>query len=273
MDVWIERLNEALVNWGPSVAAALAILVVGWILAKFIRGLVRRGLRRADVDETLVGFIGNVIYMAAIALVVIATLGRLGINTASFAAVLAAAGLAIGLALQNSLSNFASGVMLMFFRPFEAGDFIEAGGVSGSVDTVQMFTTTLKTPDNRTVIVPNSQVTAGSITNYSSNDTRRVDLVFGIAYADDMRRAKEVIEGVLAAETRVLRDPAPTVAVSELADSSVNLVCRPWVATGDYWAVYFDLTEAIKGAFDEAGLSIPFPQTDVHVIPSASEAA
>ncbi len=265
MDSFVTELTERVVEWGPNLVAAIATLVLGWFGAKIVRSLAGRAMRRADVDEILVRFIGNMVYSGVMVLVVIAVLGRLGVNTTSFAAVIAAAGLAIALAFQGSLSNFSSGVLLMVFRPFRVGDFIEAGGVSGVVEEVQVFTTALRTPDNRAVVVPNAQVTGGSITNYSAKDVRRVDLVFGIGYGDDMRQAKTVIERVLAAEERVLRDPAPTVAVSELADSSVNLVCRPWVRTEDYWPVYFDLTETMKTAFDAEGLSIPFPQTDVHL--------
>lgn len=265
IDSFVEALMERVVAWGPNLVAALVTLVLGWFGAKIVRSLVGRGMRRASVDEILIRFVGNLVYSGVMVLVVIATLGRLGVNTTSFAAVVAAAGLAIALAFQGSLSNFASGVLVMVFRPFRVGDFIEAGGVSGVVEEVQIFTTSLKTPDNRAVVLPNSQVTGGAITNYSAKDIRRVDLVFGIGYGDDMRQARAVIERVLAAEERVLQDPAPTVAVSELADSSVNLVCRPWVRTEDYWPVYFDLTEAMKTAFDAEGLSIPFPQTDVHL--------
>ncbi len=265
IDSFVETLAEQVVAWGPNLVGAVATLVLGWFGAKILRSLVGRGMRRAQVDEILIRFVANLVYSGVMVLVVIAVLGRLGVNTTSFAAVIAAAGLAIALAFQGSLSNFASGVLVMIFRPFSVGDFIEAGGVSGVVEEVQIFTTSLKTPDNRAIVLPNSQVTGGAITNYSAKDVRRVDLVFGIGYGDDMRRAKAVMERVLAAEGRVLQDPEPTVAVSELADSSVNLVCRPWVRTEDYWPVYFDLTEAMKTAFDAEGLSIPFPQTDVHL--------
>jgi len=199
------------------------------------------------------------------AFIIIAALGKLGIQTASFVAILGAAGLAIGFALQGSLSNFASGVLLTIFRPFKAGDYVEAGGSAGIIEEISIFNTILKTPDNRKVIIPNSKVTGDNITNYSAKDVRRVELKFGIGYSDDIKKAKEVIEKVLKADTRVLNDPAYTVAVLELGDSSVNFAVRPWVKTSDYWPVLFDITENIKLSFDNNGISIPFPQTDVHL--------
>jgi len=259
------QFQDAIVAYGPSLLGAILILAIGTIGARVLTGVLRRGLGRARVDETLVKFAGNIAYMALMVMVVIAVLERLGVNTTSFAAVLAAAGLAIGLAFQDSLSNFASGVLVIVFRPFKVGDFVEAGGVSGTVEEVQIFTTILETPDNKRVIVGNSAITGGAITNYSANDTRRVDLVFGIGYEDDIARARDILKRILEADGRVLSDPAPVVAVVELADSSVNFVVRPWVATADYWGVHFDVTEKVKLAFDEAGISIPFPQTDVHL--------
>ena len=265
MEEWIAKLQEAFIIWGPNLVAAVVTLVLGWIVARVLAALVSKAMNRAGVDVILVRFMRNIAYTGLMALVVIAALGRLGVNTTSFAAVIAAAGLAIGLAFQGSLSNFAAGVLLIVFRPFQVGDFVEVAGVSGAVEEVQVFTTVLRTPDNKQVILGNASVTEAAITNYAAYDTRRVDLVFGVGYDDDLRRAKEVIDQVLAAESRVLSDPAPTVAVSELADSSVNFVVRPWVQTSDYWAVVFALTEAMKRGFDEAGLSIPYPQHDVHL--------
>jgi small conductance mechanosensitive channel len=199
------------------------------------------------------------------ALVVISALGQIGVNTTSFAAIIGAAGLAIGFALQGSLSNFAAGVMLIIFRPFKAGDFVEAGGVAGVVEDVQVFATVIRTGDNKEITVPNSSITNGSITNYSAKPTRRVDMVFGIGYGDDIKQAKQILHDLVAADPRILADPPVTIAVSELADSSVNFVCRPWVNSGDYWPVLFDITENVKLEFDKNGISIPFPQTDVHV--------
>ncbi len=265
IEALIEQLQKTLVEYGPSVLGALAILVIGYFAAKILTAFLRRALTRAGIDETLVRFAANISQMALMVMVLIAMLERLGVNTTSFAAVIAAAGLAIGLAFQDSLSNFASGVLVIVFRPFGVGDFVEAGGVSGTVEEVQIFTTILKTPDNKRVIVGNSAVTGGSITNYSANATRRVDLSIGIGYADDIAKARRIIQGILDEDQRVLSEPEPVILVLELADSSVNFAVRPWCATGDYWGVYADVTEKIKLAFDAEGVSIPFPQTDVHL--------
>jgi small conductance mechanosensitive channel len=264
------EFQEALAAWGPSLIAAVAVLLIGWWLARLLTGVLRRMMSRASVDPTLTSFVSNLAYMGLMALVVISALGQLGVNTTSFAALIAAAGLAIGFALQGSLGNFAAGVMLIFFRPFKAGDFVEAGGVSGVVEEVQVFATRIRTGDNKEITVPNGQITGGAIVNYSAKDTRRIDLVFGIGYDDDLAKAKHILRDVVTADERVLKDPEPVIAVVELADSSVNFVVRPWVKTGDYWPVYFDLTERIKLEFDAQGISIPFPQTDVHVHPVAA---
>ena len=265
MEALMEQLQKALVEYGPSVIGALAILVIGYFAARILTALVRRALTRASVDETLVKFAGNIAQMGLMVLVVIAALEQLGVNTTSFAAILAAAGLAVGLAFQDSLSNFASGVLVIVFRPFSVGDYVEAGGVSGTVEEVQIFTTVLRTPDNKRVIVGNSAVTAGSITNYSANPTRRVDMTFGIGYSDDIPKAEKIFKEIMETHELVLEDPEPMVRLHELGDSSVNFVVRPWVKTGDYWPVYWDITRAVKLAFDAQGVSIPFPQRDVHV--------
>ena len=196
---------------------------------------------------------------------ILAAVGQLGVQTTSFIAVLGAAGFAVGLALQGSLGNFASGVLIMIFRPFKSGDFVEAGGTMGIVEAIQIFTTTLRTGDNKTIIVPNGQITSGTITNYSAKDTRRVDLVIGVSYGDDLDKVRRVIEEVIAAEGRVLSEPEPTIGVLELADSSVNFAVRPWVKSSDYWPVYFGLMESFKKRFDQEGISIPFPQQDVYL--------
>lgn len=250
---------------GVRLAFALAIFVVGRWLAKFVTSMAKRTMTKAGVEKTLMTFLGNLLYYVLLAAVVIATINQLGIQTTSLLAVLGAAGLAIGLALQGSLSNFASGVMIVGFRPYKVGDFIEAGGVTGTVEQVQIFTTVMRTGDNKKIIVPNSQVMAGEITNYSANPTRRVDLVAGCGYDDDLDKVRGVLEGIIADDDRILSDPAPQIAVSELADSSVNFVVRPWVKSEDYWGVYFGVTEQIKKRFDAAGIAIPFPQRDVHV--------
>jgi small conductance mechanosensitive channel len=217
------------------------------------------------MDQTLGVFLSRVAYMLLLALVVVAAIQKLGVDTTSFAAIIAAAGLAIGFALQGSLSNFAAGVMIIALRPFKVGDYIEAGGVSGSVSAVSVFATELKTPDNKKVIVPNSAITSGNITNYSAEDTRRIDLVVGVGYGDDIGKAKGVLEGILAEDERILAEPKATVAVSELGASSVDFVVRPWVRAESYWPVKFDLTERIKNRLDEEGINIPYPQRDVHV--------
>jgi small conductance mechanosensitive channel len=261
LEGWIPVLTEVAIQAG----IAVAIFIVGRWLASIITKMLKRTMARANVDVTLSNFLGNLVYYVLLAAVLIATINQLGVETTSLLAVLGAAGLAIGLALQGSLSNFASGVMIVGFRPYKVGDFIEAGGVSGVVEQVQIFTTIMRTGDNKKIIVPNSQIMAGEITNYSANPTRRVDLVAGCGYDDDLDKVRKVLEGIIAAEDRILPDPAPTIAVSELGDSSVNFVVRPWVNSGDYWGVYFDLTEQIKKQFDAAGIAIPYPQRDVHV--------
>ena len=261
--------QDILVTYGPKVLAALVIFIVGRWLARMLARLSERAMRRASVDSMLVGFGGNLIYIALFAFVVLAALNQLGVQTTSFIAVVGAAGLAIGLALQGSLSNFAAGVMLVFFRPFKVGDYVEAGGTAGTVEQIMLFTTRMKTPDNKQVFVPNGQIFEGVIVNYSGNDTRRVDMVFGCGYGDDLRKVKALLEEILAADERILKDPAPVVALNELADSSVNFVVRPWVNSADYWGVYWDLHEQVKLRFDAEGLNIPFPQREVHVYNAA----
>jgi small conductance mechanosensitive channel len=265
-----ERFMEAVTNYGPSVVGAIVVLIVGWLIAKLLTGLVRRLMTSAKVDDTLTSFLSNMTYMVLMVLVVISALGQLGVNTTSFAAIIGAGALAIGFAMQGSLGNFAAGVMLILFRPFKVGDFVEAGGVAGVVEEVQIFATKIRTPDNKEITVPNGAITGGSIVNYSAKDTRRVDMVFGIGYGDDLGKAKGILQQLVEADERVLSDPAPTIAVLELGDSSVNFVVRPWVKTGDYWPVFFDLTERVKLEFDAQGISIPFPQTDVHLFQSAA---
>ena len=263
-DIW-NYLEQAVKLYALDVVLSLIIFILGRWVAKAVIGLVRRLMSKKGVDQTLSRFVTSLLFALLMAVVIIAALGQLGVQTTSLVAIVGAAGLAIGLALQGSLSNFASGVMLIVFRPFKAGDFIEAAGVSGAVEEVSIFNTTLKTPDNKIVIVPNAQVTGGSIVNYSAEDMRRIDLVFGIGYGDDIRRAKQVIESVLAEDERILKDPAPTVGVVELGASSVNLAVRPWVRTADYWDVFFATNERMKQRFDAEGITIPFPQRDVHI--------
>lgn len=253
------------VDYGLKVLAAIVIFFVGKWLASLIANLIGKTMTKAKVEPTLVKFVKNVCYVGLLVFVAIAAMSALGIQTAQFIAVVGAAGLAIGLALQGSLANFASGVLLVIFKPFKVGDFVELAGNKGTVKEVQIFNTVLNSPDNTRVIIPNAQVTGSGIMNYTVNGTRRVDLLIGVSYEDDIKKAKEVIEKVLARDERILKEPAATVAVSELADSSVNFIVRPWVKPADYWDVYFDVTAKVKMALEENGLTIPFPQQDVHL--------
>lgn len=262
----LSMIKEYLTVYGLKVVAAAAILFLGWWASKIVRKVVRRIMVKGKVDETLIGFVTNLVYLGLMAFVVVAALGKLGIQTTSFIAVLGAAGLAVGLALQGSLSNFAAGVLMIIFKPFKVGDYVDAAGQSGVVEAIHIFTTSVRTLDNKVVIIPNAKVTSDSIVNYTAKDTRRVDLVIGVSYSDNLDKVKKAIEAVLAADQRILKDPAAQVAVLELADSSVNFVVRPWTKTADYWDVYFDTVKAIKERFDADGISIPFPQHDVHII-------
>ncbi len=248
-----------------NIGIAAAILFIGLWVAKRLKIILREQLVKRGADEMLAGFSANIAHILVVAFIIIATLNQLGVQTTSLVAIIGAAGLAIGLALQGSLSNFASGVMIIAFRPFKVGDFVEAGGVSGVVEGIQIFSTQMRTGDNKTIIVPNSSITGGSITNYSTKDTRRVDLVFGIGYEDDLLKAKQLLEDVVNSDERILDTPEPLIAVSELADSSVNFTVRSWVKSGDYWDVYFHLNETVKLLFDKEGISIPYPQQDVHM--------
>ena len=261
----LEMLQTKGIDFGINVVIALAIFYFGkMVISLVVRGI-RKVMQRQEVDKTLETFVCNLVRMVLLVIVVIAAIGQLGIQTTSFIAIFGAAGLAVGLALQGSLSNFAAGVLIVLFRPYRVGDFIEAAGISGVVEQVQILTTILKTGDNKQIIVPNGQIMDSIITNYSANDKRRVDMVVGVSYDDDLDKVRSTIEELIAAEERVLEEPACTIAVSALADSSVNFVVRPWVKTGDYWGVMFDLTEAIKKRFDKEGISFPFPQQDVHL--------
>lgn len=271
IEKYIEMVTYWVTTYSVKILAALLILVIGKWIARRLTNLLTKLMEKNKVDITLVRFVDSIIYYTFMVMVVIAAAGQLGINTTSFLTIVGAAGLAIGLALKDSLSNFASGVMLVMFRPYKINDLVDIGGVSGTVKNISLFTTELSTPDNQKVIVPNSGITSNVITNVTANPTRRVDLIIGIGYDDDIKKAKEVIQGVLSEEERILPTPAPLIAVSELADSSVNFVVRPWAKTGDYWAVYFALQENIKLAFDANGISIPFPQQDVHMYQETKE--
>lgn len=264
-DKAVETLQTNGVEFGINIVTALAIFYVGKLAVGLLLRALRKIMQAQAIDKTLESFVSNLARMVLLTLVLIAAISALSIQTTSFIAVLGAAGLAVGLALQGSLSNFAAGVLIVLFRPYKVGDYVEAAGIGGTVTEVQILTTVFKTPDNKSVIVPNSQVMNGVITNFSANDLRRIDMVIGVSYGDDLDKVRAALTALLDAEERVLADPSYTIAVSALADSSVNFVVRPWVKTADYWAVMFALTEAIKKAFDKEGISIPFPQRDVHL--------
>jgi len=260
-----EIVNTYLIPWSINIGLAIIIFIIGYIVAGSLVSIFRKVLSNAKVDSILVNFVCSIVGWILLLIVSIMALNRLGVNTTSLIALIGAAGLAISLSLQDSLKNFAAGVMLITFRPFKEGDYVEAGGTSGSVQNIEIFSTTFNTPDNRHVVVPNGTIYSGVITNYSAKDTRRIDLTFGIGYDDDIKKAKEIIENIISSDSRILNIPEPLVAVGELADSSVNFVVRPWVNTGDYWPVLFDITEKIKLEFDTNGISIPYPQMDVHM--------
>ncbi|RXJ94444.1 mechanosensitive ion channel protein MscS [Malaciobacter molluscorum] len=266
MDVNVQNVSDLIGLYSLNIALAIVIFIVGkWLASKLTDITIKILTKTKRVDETLLGFFKNIIYYILMVIVALTALKQLGVDTTSFFAILGAAGLAIGLALKDSLGNFASGVMIIMFRPFKVGDFITAAGVSGTVEEISIFNTVLKTPDNQKLIVPNGSITQSTITNVNANPTRRIDLVIGIGYDDDIKKAKEILENTLKSNELILIDKGITVAVSELGDSSVNFVVRGWVNTPDYWTVKFDLTEKIKTTFDKEGISIPFPQRDVHV--------
>jgi small conductance mechanosensitive channel len=258
-------INEYVMPWSINIALAIAILVIGlWVVKGGVR-VADRLMQRTGMDAMLTGFFASILRALLTVVVVIAALDQLGVHTTSLIAVLGAAGLAIGLALQGSLGNLAAGVMIILFKPFRVGDFIEAAGAAGVVEQIRIFQTVLRTPDNREIIIPNGKISDGIIVNVTARNTRRVDLVFGIGYGDDLARARELIQGVIDGDERILGDPAPAVVLADLADSSVNIAVRPWVNSGDYWAVRADPLEKIKAAFDSNGINIPYPQRDVHL--------
>lgn len=260
-----EVLTALLTDYGLGVLGAIAILVAGRIASGVVGNLVGRGLRRASVDEAITRFTVSLTRAAVMVFAVVAALNAFGVQTTSFVAVLGAAGLAVGLALQGSLSNFAAGVLILLFKPFGIGDVVDAAGVKGKIVDIGILTTTMNTFDNQKIIIPNSSIMSGTITNVNAYDTRRVDLTAGIGYGDDIAKATEVFQRILKEHALVLDDPAPTIEVVSLGDSSVNFVVRPWVKTEDYWRVHFDVTRSIKLELDAAGISIPFPQRDVHL--------
>jgi len=263
--IWAQ-VQDIVVVWGLKVVAAIAIFIIGRWVAMGVRKGVHRVMERAGTDPIIVGFVGSISYIALLAFVIIAAIGQLGIQTTSFIAILGAAGLAIGLALQGSLANFAAGFLMIMFRPFKVGDFIEGAGVAGVVESIQIFTTTMKTGDNKTIIIPNAKLSGDNIINYSAKPTRRVDMTVGVAYDADLSVVRDVLKDIISKESRIHADPEPLIAVAELADSSVNFVVRVWTDTGDYWAVMFAMNETIKNRFDAEGIGIPFPQRDLHIV-------
>ena len=265
----VADLQDFAVEFGPKVLAAIAVFLIGLWISKLITKGLRKALTKARVEETLANFLGNLAFMILAAIVAISAVQYLGVPTTSFVAIIGAAGLAVGFALQGSLGNFAAGVMIMLFRPFKVGDWIEAGGHSGSVEEIQVFMTLMKTGDNKRIILPNAEITGGSIVNYSAKDTRRIDLEIGISYGDDIQKTREVLARIMKEESRVLETPETTIAVAALGDNSVNFVVRPWVKGSEYWPTRFDLMEKIKLEFDREGISFPFPQRDVHLYPQA----
>jgi small conductance mechanosensitive channel len=251
-------------EYGLKLVAAILIFMIGKWAANKITALVKKLMLKAHIDKTLVEFSESIVYFALLLMVIIAALNQLGVNTTSFVAVFGAATLAIGLALQGSFSNIGAAVLIILFRPFKVGDVVETAGVTGEVTDINLFSTIITPIDKRTVIVPNSSIIGGNITNFSNREQRRVDHIFGIGYDDDLKLAKETLMEIVKADGRILQDPEPFVAVNELADSSVNFVVRAWTSTDDYWGVYFDMLENVKLTFDEKGISIPYPQMDVH---------
>lgn len=261
-----EWISDYAIPWGINIATAIAVYIVGRFISKLIVNSLLKVLERANVDLSLRDFIGNIVNVVLLVVIVIAALEQLGVDTTSVLAVFAAAGLAVGLALKDSLSNFAAGIMLIIFKPFKVGDVINTAGSIGKVQSIQIFNTILRTGDNQEIIIPNSQVFGGSITNITACDTRRIDLVVGIGYDDDIKKAKSLVETIISSNQAILKDPEPTIMVLELGESSVDLAIRPWVNTADYWTVRADLLQTIKEIFDENGISIPYPQRDFHLI-------
>jgi small conductance mechanosensitive channel len=265
MEDLLTKVYEYLLVYGLNVIAAIVIFLVGRWLSGVVSRFIEKMMLKSHADTMLARFVKNIAYFGLLVFVIVAALNRLGLQTASLIAVLGAAGLAVGLALQGSLANFAAGIMLILFKPFKVDDFVEVGGTTGTVKEVHIFNTILHTLDNRKVIVPNAKITGDTITNFTGLDKRRVDLVFGISYTDHIATAKEALHAVVMSDSRILKDPKPSIAVSELGDSSVNLVCRPWVSPQDYWDVYFDTIEKGKLEMEKRGITIPFPQRDVHL--------
>ncbi|MDN7134480.1 mechanosensitive ion channel domain-containing protein [Pseudidiomarina terrestris] len=268
---WVTDNQELIVSYTIKFVVAILILIIGKMIANSVAKLIGRGMERKGVDGAVISFLSAIVKSVIFIAAVLMALSQVGVQTTSFIAILGAAGLAIGLSLQGSLSNMASGVLIITFRPFRAGEYVEAGGVAGTVQEVNIFQTVLKTPDNKVVFVPNAQITSQPITNYSREDTRRVDLLIGVSYDADLHKTKEVLESVLKADDRLLEDPAWNIQVHALNNSSVDFIVRPWVNVGDYWPVYWDLMREIKIALDKNDIGIPYPQMDVHLHKETSQ--
>ena len=265
IDIYIEQAPDLILKYGGQLAIAIVVLIIGLWVVKIIVNAIDRTMENKNTDASLRPFLKSLISALLKVLVIISVMSLVGIPMTSFIAILGAAGLAVGLALSGTLQNFAGGVMLLIFKPLKVGDFIEAQGFMGTVSEIQIFNTILKTPDNKTIIIPNGGLSTGAMTNFSTEPTRRVDFSFGIGYSDDIDKAKSTIDGLIKTDSRIHQDPAPFIAVGELADSSVNFTVRVWADSADYWGIHVDLTERVKKAFDKEGISIPFPQTDIHL--------
>ncbi|GAX86716.1 small conductance mechanosensitive channel [Lebetimonas natsushimae] len=261
MDKYINLATQ----WGIKILGAIVIYIIGKWLAKIVTNIIKKLLEKTNTDVTLIKFLGNLTYVGLLILVILAALGTLGVDTSSFAAIIAGAGLAVGMALKDNISNFGAGVLILMLRPFKVGDFVEIAGTSGTVDEIGIFNTTLKTGDNRVIIIPNNNIIGNNIINYSKEKIRRIDLVIGVGYEDDLKLVKSTLEEILNNHPKILKEPAPTVALAELADSSINFNVRPWVKSEDYWNVRSELLEKIKETFDKKNINIPYPQMDVHV--------
>jgi small conductance mechanosensitive channel len=260
-----DKINDVVITFGPRLIGAIITLIIGWWIIGIIQRSMRKSFEKREMEPSLRGFLNSMIGILLKVLLLISVIGMIGVQMTSFIAILGAVGLAVGMALSGTLQNFAGGVIILLFKPFKVGDYIEAQGHSGSVNEIQIFNTILKTPDNKTIIIPNGGLSTGSMINYSTEPQRRVDFVFGIGYGDDVDKAKAVIQQLIDGDERILKDPAPFIAVSELADSSVNLVVRVWAEASNYWGIHFDMHEKVYKTFDKEGLNIPFPQMDLHV--------
>ncbi|MBN2635580.1 MAG: mechanosensitive ion channel, partial [Prolixibacteraceae bacterium] len=259
-----EKIYDVILTFGPRLIGAVITLLIGWWIIKMIQKAIRKGFAKREMEASLKGFLNSMIGILLKMMLIISVVGMMGVEMTSFIAVLGAAGLAVGMALSGTLQNFAGGVMILLFKPFKAGDYIDAQGHSGSVSEIQIFNTILKTPDNKTIIIPNGGLSTSSMVNYSTEPRRRVDFLFGIGYGDDVDKAKKVLLALIDKDKRILKDPKPFVAVSELADSSVNIVVRVWAEASDYWGIFFDFNEEVYKTFNLEGINIPFPQMDVH---------